>query len=67
MDGLSRSNPGALKGSTSADYNVRSEQSIQSDKSNDAKQIQTTSSNPKVKEKDEEEGKKQKQEKEKEI
>lgn len=63
MDGLSMSNTGALKESTSADYNVRSEQSIQSDKSNDAKQIQTTSSNPKVKEKDEEEGKKQKQEK----
>lgn len=63
MDGLSMSNTGALKESTSADYNVRSEQAIQSDKSNDAKQIQTTSSNPKVKEKDEEEGKKQKQEK----
>ena len=63
MDGLSMANTGALKESTSADYTNRAEQSIQSDRTNDSKQVQTTSTNPKVKEKnEEEEGKKQKQE-----
>ena len=63
MDGLSMANTGALKESTSADYANRTEQTMQADKSNDSKQIQTLSTNPRVKEKeDEEEAKKQKQE-----
>ena len=67
MDGLSMANTGALKESTSADYANRTEQTMQADKSNDSKQIQTLSTNPRVKEKeDEEEAKKQKQEQSKE-
>ena len=63
MDGLSMSNTGALKESTSADYTNRAEQAIQTDKTNDSKQVQTTSVNQRVHEKDEEEdSKKQKQE-----
>ena len=62
MDGLSMANTGALKESTSADFTNRAEQAIQSDRTNDSKQIQTLSTNPRVKEKDEEEdAKKQKQ------
>ena len=63
MDGLSMANTGALKESTSADYASRTEQSMQADRSNDAKQVQTTSTNQRVKEKeeDEENAKKQKQ------
>ena len=62
MDGLSMANTGALKESTSADFTNRAEQAIQADRTNDAKQIQTLGTNPRVKEKDEEEGaKKQKQ------
>ncbi len=65
MDGLSMANTGALKESTSADYTTRSEQTMQADKTNDSKQIQTMSTNPRVKEKEEEEegSKKQKQNK----
>lgn len=63
MDGLSMSNTGALKESTSADFTNRAEQAIQTDRTNDSKQVQTTSVNQKVHEKDEEEeSKKQKQE-----
>ena len=63
MDGLSMSNTGALKESTSADFASRTEQSMQADRTNDAKQVQTLSANPRIKEKDEEEGaKKNKQE-----
>ena len=64
MDGLSMANTGALKESTSADYTNRSEQAMQADRSNDSKQVQTMSTNPRIKEKeeDEESGKKQKQE-----
>ena len=64
MDGLSMANTGALKESTSADYTNRSEQAIQADKANNSKQVQTMSTNPRVKEKEDEEesGKKQKQE-----
>ena len=66
MDGLSMANTGALKESTSADYATRSEQAMQADRTNDAKQVQTLSTNPRIKEKeDEEEGKKQKREQEK--
>ena len=58
MDGLSMANTGALKESTSAEYTNRSEQAIQSDRTNDAKQVQTMGTNPRIKEKeDEEEGK----------
>ena len=67
MDGLSMANTGALKESTSADYATRSEQSMQADKTNDAKQVQTLSTNRRVREKEEEEeNKKQKQKQEQE-
>ena len=56
MDGLSMSNTGALRESTSADHTSRAEQIVQSDPSNDSKQVQTTSANQRVNEKDEEEG-----------
>ncbi len=65
MDGLSMANTGALKESTSADFTNRAEQAIQSDRTNDAKQVQTMSTNPRIKEKDEEEeNKKNKQQQE---
>ena len=61
MDGLSMANTGALKESTSADYTSRSEQAIHADKTNDTKQVQTLSTNRRIREKDEEEeNKKQK-------
>ena len=56
MDGLSMANTGALKESTSADYTNRSEQAMQADRTNDAKQVQTMSTNRRIREKDEEEG-----------
>lgn len=56
MDGLSMANTGALKESTSADFASRTEQIVQSDPTNDMKQVQTTSTNRRIKEKDEEEG-----------
>ena len=63
MDGLSMANTGALKESTSAELTNRAEQIVQSDPKNDAKQVQTTSTNPRVREKDEdEENQKQKRE-----
>ena len=63
MDGLSMANTGALKESTSADYANRTEQVMQADQTNDSKQVQTLSTNRRVREKDEEEeNKKQKQE-----
>ena len=64
MDGLSMANTGALKESTSADFTNRAEQAIQSDKSNNAKQVQTMSTNPRVKEKEEEEESKKRQQEE---
>lgn len=60
MDGLSMANTGALKESTSADFTNKAEQAIQTDKTNDAKQVQTLSTNPRVKEKEEEEEAKKK-------
>ena len=68
MDGLSMANTGALKESTSADYANRTEQSMQADKTNDPKQIQTMSTNRRIREKDEEEesSKRQAQEQEEE-
>ena len=64
MDGLSMANTGALKESTSADFTNRAEQAIQADRTNDAKQVQTLTTNPRIKEKedDEENEKKKKQE-----
>ena len=65
MDGLSMANTGALKESTSADFTARTEQSMQADPTNNSKQVQTMSTNRKVREKDEEEegSKKKKEEK----
>ena len=54
MDGLSMANTGALKESTSADYTNRTEQTVHSDPTNDAKQVQTTSVNPRITEKEDE-------------
>ena len=56
MDGLSMSNTGVLKESTSADFTGRAEQIVNEDPTNDSKQVQTTTSNRRVHEKDEEEG-----------
>ena len=55
MDGLSMANTGALKESTSAEITARTEQTMQADKTNDPKQIQTMGTNPRVREKDEDE------------
>ena len=55
MDGLSMANTGALKESTSAEYTNRSEQAIQSDPSNNSKQVQNLETNRAVREKEEEE------------
>ncbi|MBO5737878.1 hypothetical protein J6R97_00900 [bacterium] len=66
MDGLSMANTGALKESTSADFTNRAEQAIQIDRANDSKQVQTMSTNPRIKEKEEdEESKKQQQQQKK--
>ena len=65
MDGLSMSNTGILKESTSADFASRTEQVMSSDKTNDSKQVQTLSTNPRVKEKEEEEGSSKKKKNEK--
>ena len=55
LDGLSFSNTGAIKESTSAELTSRTEQIIQTDPTNDMKQVQTLSTNRRVREKDEEE------------
>ena len=55
MDGLSMANTGALKESTSADFTNRTEQVMQSDVTNDSKQVQSLSTNRRVREKEEEE------------
>jgi len=66
MDGLSMANTGTLKESTSAEYTNRSEQAIQSDPSNNSRQVQNLETNRAVREKEEEEeNQKQKQEQEK--
>lgn len=56
MDGLSMANTGAVREQTSADMTNRAEQIVQSDPSNDSKQVQNTSANRRVSEKEEEEG-----------
>lgn len=55
MDGLSIANTGVVKESTSADFASRAEQIVQSDPTNDSKQVQTTSTNRSVRAKDEDE------------
>ena len=55
MDGLSMANTGALKESTSAELTSRTEQLVHADPTNDSKQVQTTSTNPRVREKEEDE------------
>ena len=55
MDGLSMANTGILKESTSADLAHRTEQVVQADPTNDSKQVQTMSTNRRIREKDEEE------------
>ena len=55
MDGLSMANTGALKESTSADFTSKTEQTMQADPTNNSKQVQTLSTNRRVREKDEEE------------
>ena len=61
MDVLSIANTGALKESTSADFTARTEQSMHADPTNNSKQVQTMSTNRRVREKEEEEeGKKKK-------
>ena len=55
MDGLSMSNTGVIKEPTSAELTNRAEQLVQADPTNDSKQVQTMSTNKRVKEKEEEE------------
>ena len=55
MDGLSMANTGILKESTSADLTNRTEQIVQSDPTNNSKQVQTMSTNRRIREKEEEE------------
>ena len=55
MDGLSMANTGDVKESTSADYTNRTEQVVQSDPTNNSRQVQNLATNRAVKEKDEEE------------
>ena len=55
MDGLSMANTGALKESTSADFTTRAEHAMQADPTNNSKQVQTLSTNRRVREKDEDE------------
>ena len=55
MDGLSMANTGILKESTSADLTNRTEQVVQSDPTNNSKQVQTMSTNRRIREKEEEE------------
>ena len=53
MDGLSMANTGILKESTSADLTNRTEQIVQSDPTNNSKQVQTMSTNRRIREKEE--------------
>ena len=54
MDGFSISNAGLVNEKTSADYTVSTEQTINADNSNSARQVQGLSNNQRVREKDEE-------------
>ena len=53
MDGLSIANTGAIKEQTSAEYTNRVEQSMASDPTNSAQQVQSLTNNKRVKEKEE--------------
>ena len=55
MDGLSFSNTGAVKESTSAEMASKTEHAIQTSMANDASQVQNLGANQKVKAKDDEE------------
>ena len=55
MDGLSFSNTGAVKDSTSAEYASRTKQSIQTDVLQDSQQVQNLSVNQQIRRKDEDE------------
>ena len=61
MDGLSMANTGAVKEPTSAELSARAEQIVQTDPTNDSKQVQTMSTNRRVKEKGDEEENEKKQ------
>ena len=63
MDGLSLSNTGMVKESTSAEYSNKVEQTMQADPTNNSKQIQGAGAKQRVQEKNEdsEKGKKNKQ------
>lgn len=60
MDGLSISNTGIVKEKTSAEFANKTEQAIQSDTTNDPRQIQSLSTNQRVRSKDEDKEKNQK-------
>ena len=54
MDGLSISNTGIVKEKTSAEFAAKTEQAMQADAANDPRQIQSLSTNQRVRSKDEE-------------
>lgn len=56
MDGLSIANTGVVKEQTSAEYANKTEQAMQADPTNNSKQVQSMSTNRRIREKDEEEG-----------
>lgn len=56
MDGISIANTGAVKEQTSAEYTSRVEQSVNSDPTNSAQQVQGLNNNKRVKEKEDDEG-----------
>ncbi len=55
MDGLSIANTGAVKESTSAELTARTEQAMQADPSNTSRQVQSLSTNRRIREKEEDE------------
>lgn len=63
MDGLSFSSTGAIKETTSAEYNNKTEQAILSDPTNSSKQVQGLNNNMRVRQRsDDEEGRNKQQE-----
>ena len=63
MDGLSIANTGAVKESTSADYASKTEQAMHADSTNHPRQVQSLSTNQRVRSKDEDEDKDKKKQK----
>ena len=55
MDGLSIANTGAVKESTSAELTARTEQAMQADPANSSRQVQSLSTNRRIREKQEDE------------